>query len=105
MSQIALKFSPELKHREKFLEFHYKNPMVWKEFEKFALKGISVAKRRGLKYISADMIAHRVRWETTIETVGNDFKLNNNFVSHYSQLFQNKHPELSKFFINKKVKP
>ena len=89
---------------EKFTEFHNANPSVWKHFEKFALRAVVMAEKRGWNYVSADMIAHRVRWETNIETSDLDFKINNNHVAYYSRLFQSHYPQFKDFFRNRSVK-
>jgi len=77
-----------------FERFHVENPRVYELFERFTLQVI----KRGFKHYSADAICHRLRWETGIETRGDDRKINNNFVSAYARLFERDHPEYRGFF-------
>lgn len=48
---------------------------VWREFERRALQMARVRER-----YSARAVAHRIRWDTAIRG-GDDFKLNNNWIS------------------------
>jgi hypothetical protein len=47
---------------------------------------------------------NRIRWETTVETLGGDFKISNNFIAYYSRLFMDEHPEYRGFFRTKTLK-
>ena len=41
---------------------------------------------------------HRVRWETGIETKGDEYKVNNNYISAYARMFERVYPEHQGFF-------
>lgn len=79
---------------EAFCEFHHRNPMVYKLFEDFTFRVIKAGYRR----YSADAVMHRVRWETSIETTGDSFKINDHHVAYYGRYFMMLHPQFSGFF-------
>jgi len=77
-----------------FRKFHEENPEVWNLFRKFTHLLIS----RGFKNHSADAVVHRIRWHTTVETTGSEYKIGNNFVTCYARLFHKTYPEHGDFF-------
>jgi hypothetical protein len=77
-----------------FEKFHSENPRVYELFRQFALEAIC---KRHVHY-SADAIMHRVRWETSISTTDNEFKINNNHVAFYARMFMDENPEHDGFF-------
>lgn len=77
---------------ENFALFDAEHPEVYEHFEKFALV---VAKRR--EYYSAKCVFHRVRWETMV-TGGDDYKIDDGWISHYARKFMKLHPEHEGFF-------
>ena len=79
---------------ERFEEYHARNPLVFKLFEKFA-REIWMA---GHSRYSAKAIIERVRWEVYVKTKEESFKINNNFTSRYARLLVKKHPEFEGFF-------
>lgn len=83
----------------KFEDFHRDNPLVYDLFKRFALRAI----RSGYEHFSAKTIIERIRWETNIETSDPDFKINNNYTSRYSRLFQKDFPRYSGFFRDREL--
>lgn len=79
---------------ERFLKFHKANPRVYQLFEMFTLQVI----QSGRKQYGAKAIFERVRWESTIISRGDDFKLNNNYTAYYARLYMEAHPEHAGFF-------
>lgn len=77
-----------------FERYHADNPQVYQLFKKFAWQVIG----RGFKNYSARAIAHRIRWHTSIETQGDEFKINNNYTSAYARMFEREYPEHRGFF-------
>ncbi len=77
-----------------------KNPHVWDLFEQFTFQAIN----KGHKHCSAWLVVNRIRWETTIETTGNDFKISNDFIAHYARYFMALHPQHEGFFKTKQLK-
>lgn len=84
---------------ERFKIWHNKNPIVFQLFEKFTLQAIGYGKTKS----SAWLIVNRIRWETSIVTRGDDFKISNDFIAMYSRMFMEKHPEHAGFFTTKRM--
>ena len=80
--------------KQKWWQWHKQNPHVYELFVKFTFH----------KRCSAWLIVNRIRWETTIETSGNDFKISNDFIAYYARLFHAHYPEHEGFFKIKKMK-
>ena len=47
---------------------------------------------------------NRIRWETSIDTVGDDFKIRNDYIAYYARLFMHDFPEHNEIFSTKKMK-
>jgi hypothetical protein len=69
------------------------NPHVWDLFQKFTWDGVG----KGRKKFSAWLVVNRIRWETSIETTGEDFKIPNEFIALYARLWLKKHPDYPVF--------
>ena len=80
--------------------WHKLNPDVWRLFERFTLQAIS----SGREHYSAWAVIQRIRWHTTVETSGSDFKISNDYIAFSARLFHVKHPEYDGFFRTKKLK-
>ena len=89
------------KHIErKFEVYHLENPHVYDLFIKFATQ----AKESGRKQYSSKSIFERLRWHVDIETVGEMFKLNNNYTAYYARKIMQDRPEFSNFFRIRELK-
>ena len=86
--------------KEKFDAWDKENPEVYDLFCKFTLQ----AAGRGHKRLSAWMIVNRIRWETSVVTVGNDYKVSNDFIALYARKFMKDHPQYNGFFSIKTMK-
>ena len=64
-----------------FVEFHRDNPTVWTMFQRFAQEALSAGRK-----IGARAIGERIRWEVTIKTTGEEFKVNDHFWPYYARL-------------------
>jgi len=84
----------------KFKEFHTNNPIVYELFRRFAFE----AKNSGRPRFSHWMIANRIRWYTSIETQGSEYKLSNDFIALYARLIVYHNPEFEGFFLLKQMK-
>ncbi len=84
-----------------FREWHVFNPHVYELFLKYSLE----AKNSGRTRFSGWLIANRIRWYTTIETKGDDFKLSNDFIALFTRLVIYKNPQLEGLFQLKKLNP
>lgn len=87
--------------QEQFEEFDSKNPKVWEMFIAFTWQAIQTGRR----HFSADMVLHRIRWETEVQVTFSDFqpngrplKINNNFSAFYSRKFAERNPQYADFF-------
>ena len=80
--------------KQKWLKWHKENPQVYELFDRFTKEAI----RKGHTRLSAWLIINRVRWETSLETFGGDFKISNNFIAYYSRLFMEMNPTYKGFF-------
>ncbi len=78
--------------------WHEHNPKFWVLFQKFTFELINAGHQHG----SADMVCHRIRWETALKTVGEVVKVNNNFVSMFSRLFAHTYPQHALFFTKRR---
>jgi len=85
--------------KSKWWEWHLKNPEVCELFDKFTFHAI----KRGHKKMSAWMIINRVRWETSVVTYGNPFKISNDFISMYARYFMHRYPQHKGFFKTKTI--
>ena len=75
--------------QEAFDRFNTENPHVYILFCRFTLQAITAGRSR----YSARMIVERIRWHTTVETTGDDYRINGNHVPFYARLFEREHPE------------
>ena len=89
----------ETRLEKKFNQFISKNPHVWDLFTGFTFEAI----KRGHKHLSSDMILHRIRWETTIMTVGAQYKISNDTSPYFARKFHRDYPMYDGFFRTKKL--
>lgn len=80
--------------KAKFEQFHAANPLVYELVKKYTLDVIAT----GRDTFSMTSIFERIRWYTDIETTGEDFKINQNFIPYYSRMFMSDHPQHEGFF-------
>ncbi len=71
------------KTKQQFQEFHAKNPEVYRLFCYFTIQVMNA----GHNKYSAEAIFNQIRWYTTVETRGDDFKINNDYKPYYSRKF------------------
>ena len=96
-----LRLTPSSEERKlSWWRWHQANPHVYELFERFSLE----AARHGHTRFSHWLVMNRIRWETTIDTTGVDFKISNNHIAYYARLFMARHPEHAGFFHTKKMK-
>jgi len=79
--------------KENFDIYNKENPDIYSKFEGYALK----ASKYRSKY-SAKIIFHIIRWNTMLEGKDSEYKIDDGWISHYSRLFMENHPELKGFF-------
>ncbi len=86
--------------REGFEKFNSENPMVYKAFEKQALRAIA----KGRKKISAKLIINWIRWNEYLESSDKNFRINDAFQAYYARLFIKNHPGYDKVFEFRKLR-
>lgn len=84
-------------HLESFEKFHVENPHVYELFKKFAKQALDA----GRQTLSGSLIMERIRWETVIQTTGDQFKLNNNHCAFYARKFHEDHPQFGEVFVTR----
>ena len=98
--QLAINFDNfETPADRRFREYHKQNPHVYGAFCRAALSLIAA----GRDHYGAKAIFEKIRFDSIIS--GNDeFKINNNYVSRYSRMFERQHPEHAGFFRKRELK-
>lgn len=86
--------------QESFDEFDALNPGVYDLFKHFAFEKI----RKGAKKLGAKAVIERIRWEESCPTIGDEFKINNNFPAYYARKFMKEFPIYGGIFETRKVK-
>ena len=84
----------------RFETFHAANPEVYRLFNRFAHEAIVSGHAR----MSADLILHRIRWYTMVETVGDTFKVNDHWTSRYARMWMERNPDYPNFFELRELK-
>lgn len=85
---------------DRFWAFHEANPRVYELFDRFTRQVI----QRGHTRFSADAILHRIRWETSVVTRGDQFKINDHYSAYYSRLWMNDNPEHDGIFATRELR-
>jgi hypothetical protein len=83
-----------------FETFHRDNPSVYDMFQRFALQ----ARRSGRAHFGVAAVWERLRWETQIATVNDEFKLNNNHRAYYARMYMRDFPDAAGFFRTRAVR-
>lgn len=83
-----------------FIEFHHKNPHVYKQLRALAF----VWKNAGNDKCAIDLLINKLRWEIGITSSGSQFAISNNFGSRYSRLMEANEPELVNFFTKRMLR-
>lgn len=80
--------------KEKFKEFHKKNPKVYTRLVELTKE----AHDKGKTKIGMKMLFEVVRWNEFLETTDSDFKINNSYAPYYARLVMHQHPEFGEIF-------
>ncbi len=78
----------------KFQEYHEANPHVYSGLKELALR----LRKRGRQHYGIGALFEVLRYERALTTVGDEFKLNNNYRALYARLLMEDEPELNGFF-------
>ena len=87
--------------KERWWAWHLEHPHVYRLFKRFTFQALM---KRRHKHLGAWLVVNRIRWETSIETTGEDFKISNDFIAYYARLFMAQHPEHKGLFRTKPLK-
>lgn len=85
---VEPEYDADLPIAERFALFHEANPHVAHALEALAGQWLARHSRVGMK-----ALFERLRWESGIATVGDAYRLNNDFTSHYARLLIERRPE------------
>ena len=83
---------------DRFAEFNENNPHV----EQMILDIAGEMKARGFRHFGMKMIFERIRWLTALETVGEPWKINNDFTALYARKIMTEHKSFDGFFRTRK---
>lgn len=86
--------------KEAFDAFHAANPHVYAMLRKLALP----LAQQGRRKIGIGMLFEVLRWQYALQTRGDDFKLNNNYRSHYARLLMDREPALRGLFETRELR-
>jgi hypothetical protein len=78
--------------RERFEEFHRRNPEVYREIRRRCDELI----RAGVRRFGMRLVWERMRWDHAVQTQGEPWKLNDHYIAHYARLAIRDLPELGK---------
>ena len=79
---------------ERFEAFHRANPHVYEALKRLALQ----LRRNGRRRFGMKALFEYLRFSYALQTVGDDFKLNNNYTALYARKLMDEVPELRGFF-------
>lgn len=77
-----------------FKTYHLENPHVYPHIKRFAYQAKEAKRTR----FSIRMIFERMRWYMTIETNGDEFKLNSNYMAPYARMLMVEDPSFIDLF-------
>jgi len=86
---------------ENFLDFHHRNPHV---YQTLRFKAQQYRSRNPAAKLGIATLWENMRWDYLMSTEHQDFKLNNNYRSHYARLLMSENPELSRMFETRLLK-
>lgn len=87
-------YAPEQTIDERFAAFHELNPHVYDELRRLALDLV----HRGRARIGIGMLFEVLRWSSSMSTIGDEYRLNNDFRSRYARLLAAQESELAEAF-------
>lgn len=80
---------------KKFINYHQKNPEVWREFKRYAFEAVET----GRTQYSAKLIMEKIRWDSKLEVQKvSAFKIPNEVTAYYARLFHKSFPAYKGLF-------
>jgi len=89
--------------QDKFNKFHAESPHIYESFKQVTFDVLTKALPRGVQFISPDMVGHIMRYQSWSKPDGEDYKVNNNWISYYARLFKKEHTEHGHYFKTRKT--
>lgn len=86
--------------QERFETFHDTNPWVLDALEELTAEWLEHGNRR----LGIRMLQEVLRWQHGMKTVGDDFKLNDNYTSRYVRLMIERNPEWADVFSLREIR-
>ena len=87
------------KREAKVMAWFKRNPEVWDEFVR-----LSDDMRRVRRYSSPWLVMNVIRWNSLIQTDGEDYKISNDIIAFASRRYMRSHPDRRRFFAIKPMK-
>ena len=85
---------------EQFEAFHAANPHIMRRLVEIAWQ----AKAAGRNQMGIALLWERMRWDLFVESQGDEYKLNNNYRSHYARKIMADHPMLRGMFHTRELR-
>ena len=85
----------------RFKQFHKDNPGVYNRFVKTAFELIDKCIELDINYLSSDLVGHVMRVDSWRKIEGEDFKVNNSYISYFARMFND---EYGNFFVTRETK-
>ena len=86
---------------DRFKRYHVSNPHVWEKFKEFS----RLVKSKGRKKYSGWTIINAIRWKYDTSTMGDSFKINNDYIALYTRMMIHEDPSFVGFFELRTMKP
>lgn len=84
----------------RFAAFHRDNPNVYATLVRLAREARAAGKTR----IGMKALVERARWDLWLATHGDEYKINNSFVSRYVRLIVSQEPDLAGMFETRRLR-
>lgn len=91
---VQPKVAREATIQERFESFHKANPHVYVALRALALQMLG----SGVKEYGIKGLFEILRWQFSVQTKGEPYRLSNDFTSRYARMLVEKNPELGTFF-------
>ena len=86
--------------QDRFEEWLRENPRIVDLFLRYARE----AQAAGMRHYGVKAIAERVRWHVRVEMKGDEWKINNSFMSRLARELVRREPKLGRIFEFRKLK-
>lgn len=91
---------PESELQRRFEAFHAENPRVYQTLVRLAREARAAGKER----IGIAMLYEVTRWQLSLQTTDEEFKINNSYRSRYARLIMATEPDLQGVFETREIR-